>query len=168
MEMRTMISIVARSAEGLDFAHKQNVVHRDIKPANIMYEPGSDNVKITDFGMARITDSSKTKTGMVLGTPSYMSPEQLAGTNIDGRSDIFSLGVMLYQMLSGSLPFKADSMASLMFKITNEEAADVRTLRTDIPVALAAVINEVLLKDVELRYQTGAKFANAVKVFLKT
>ena len=95
MEMRTVISIVARSAEGLDFAHKQNVVHRDIKPANIMYEPESDNVKITDFGIARITDSSKTKIGMVLGTPSFMSPEQLAGKKIDGRSDIFSLGVML-------------------------------------------------------------------------
>jgi serine/threonine-protein kinase len=168
MDMRTVISIVARSAEGLDFAHKQNVVHRDIKPANIMYEPGSDSVKITDFGIARITDSSKTKTGMVLGTPSYMSPEQLAGKKVDGRSDLFSLGVMLYQMLSGSLPFKADSMASLMFKITNEEAADVRTLRADIPEALAAVINKALVKDVELRYQTGAEFANALKVFLKT
>ena len=167
MEMRTVISIVARSAEGLDFAHKKNVVHGDIKPANIMYEPESDNVKITDFGIARITDSSKTKIGMVLGTPSFMSPEQLAGKKIDGRSDIFSLGVMLYQMLPGSLPFKADSMASLMFKITNEEAADIRTIRTDIPEVLAAVINRALLKDAELRYQSGAEFADALKVFLK-
>ena len=133
MDMRTVLSIVARSAEGLDFAHEQNVVHRDIKPANIMYEPESDTVKITDFGIARITDSSKTKTGMVLGTPSYMSPEQLAGKKVDGRSDLFSLGVMLYQMLCGSLPFKAESMASLMFKITNEEAADVRTIRSEVP-----------------------------------
>jgi len=167
MDMRTVISIVARSAEGLDFAHKQNVVHRDIKPANIMFEPVSNTVKITDFGIARITDSGKTKTGMMLGTPSYMSPEQLASKNVDGGSDLFSLGVMLYQMLSGSLPFKADSMASLMFKITNEEAADVRTIRADIPEALAAVINKALLKDVELRYRSGAEFADVLKVLLK-
>jgi CHASE2 domain-containing sensor protein/tRNA A-37 threonylcarbamoyl transferase component Bud32 len=168
MDMRRVISIVARSAEGLDFAHKQNVVHRDIKPANIMYEVESDTLKITDFGIARITDSSKTKTGTVLGTPSYMSPEQLAGKKVDGRSDLFSLGIMLYQMLSGSLPFKADSMASLMFKITNEEAADIRTIRAEIPEALATVVNKALIKDVDHRYQTGIEFANALKVFLKT
>ncbi len=168
MKMRTVLSIVERSAEGLDFAHRQNVVHRDIKPANIMYEPESDIVKITDFGIARITDSSKTKTGMVLGTPSYMSPEQLAGKKVDGRSDLFSLGVMLYQMLSGSLPFKAESMASLMFKITNEEAADVRTIRAEIPKVLAAFVDKALLKDVEQRYQTGIEFAEDLRKFLKT
>lgn len=168
MEIGRVISIVARAAEGLDYAHQQNVVHRDIKPANIMYEAESDTVKITDFGIARITDSSKTKTGTVLGTPSYMSPEQLAGKKVDGRSDLFSLGVMLYQMLSGSLPFKADSMASLMFKITNEEAVDIRSIRADIPQALAAAVNKALVKDVDQRYQTGIEFANALKVFLKT
>jgi CHASE2 domain-containing sensor protein/predicted Ser/Thr protein kinase len=168
MQMRKVISIVERAAEGLDYAHKQNVVHRDIKPANIMYEAESDTVKITDFGIARITDSSKTKTGTVLGTPSYMSPEQLAGKKVDGRSDLFSLGVMLYQMLSGSLPFQADSMASLMYKITNEEAVDIRTIRATIPEALAAVANKALIKDVDQRYQTGIEFANALKAFLKT
>jgi len=168
LKMRRVLSIVARAAEGLDFAHQQNVVHRDIKPANIMYEPESDTIKITDFGIARITDSSKTKTGMVLGTPSYMSPEQLAGKKVDGRSDLFSLGVMLYQMLSGSLPFKADSMASLMFKITNDEAADVRTIRAEIPEALSVVLNKALTKDADQRFQTGVEFANALKVFLKT
>ncbi len=166
LEVKRVISIVQRAAEGLDFAHQQNVVHRDIKPANIMYEPESDTLKITDFGIARITDSSKTKTGMVLGTPSYMSPEQLAGKKVDGRSDLFSLGVMLYQMLSGSLPFKADSMASLMFKITNEEAPDIRSIRPEIPEALAEVINRALTKDADQRYQTGAEFANALKRFL--
>jgi len=167
LKMSTVLSIVARAAEGLDFAHRQNVVHRDIKPANIMYEPESDTIKITDFGIARITDSSKTKTGMVLGTPSYMSPEQLAGKKVDGRSDLFSLGVMLYQMLSGSLPFKADSMASLMFKITNEEAADVRTIRAEVPESLAAVVNKALTKDVDKRFQTGAEFATALRAFLR-
>lgn len=167
MDMRTVISIAARSAKSFDFADKKNIVHCDIKPANIMFEPESNTVKITDFGIARITDSSKTKTDMVLGTPSYVSPEQLAGKKVDGRSDLFSLGVMLYQMLSGSMPFKADSMTNLMFKITNGEAADVRTIRADIHEALAAVINKALLKDVELRYQSGAEFADALKVFLK-
>jgi serine/threonine protein kinase len=90
MPVPRVMSIVARVADALSYAHENNVVHRDIKPANIMYEPESDQVKVTDFGIARITDSSKTKTGMVLGTPSYMSPEQLAGKKIDGRSDLFS------------------------------------------------------------------------------
>jgi serine/threonine-protein kinase len=168
MDMNIVMSIVARSAEGLDFAHQQNVVHRDIKPANIMYEPESDIVKITDFGIARITDSSKTKTGMVLGTPSYMSPEQLAGKKVDGRSDLFSLGVMLYQMLSGALPFKAESMASLMFKITNEEAADVRSIRSDIPEGVAFIIARALTKNADERYQTGTEFANDLKKFLNS
>jgi serine/threonine protein kinase len=92
-----VVSIVARVAEALSYAHKQHVVHRDIKPANIMYESQSDTVKVTDFGIARITDSSKTKTGLVLGTPSFMSPEQLAGKKVDGRSDLYSLGVMLFR-----------------------------------------------------------------------
>ena len=133
-----------------------------------MYEPESDTVKITDFGIARITDSSKTKTGMVLGTPSYMSPEQLAGKKVDGRSDLFSLGVMLYQMLSGSLPFKAESMASLMFKITNEDAADVRTIREDIPEAIANIINKALTKNADERYQTGSEFAGDLRTFLQS
>ena len=115
LPLAKVIDIVIKSAEALDYAHGENVVHRDIKPANIMYEPDTGGVKLTDFGIARITDSSKTKTGMVLGTPSYMSPEQLSGKRVDGRSDLFSLGVMLYQMCVGELPFKGDSMASLMF-----------------------------------------------------
>lgn len=164
LEVKTVVSIILRAAEGLAFAHAQNVVHRDIKPANLMYEPESDSLKITDFGIARITDSSKTKTGMVLGTPSYMSPEQLAGKKVDGRSDLFSLGVMFYQLLTGSLPFKADSMASLMFKITNEEAPDIKTLRADLPDCLAAIINKTLIKDADKRYQTGTEMAHDLKL----
>ncbi len=163
LDMKTVISIVIRSAEGLAFAHAQNVVHRDIKPANLMYEAKTDSLKITDFGIARITDSSKTKTGMVLGTPSYMSPEQLAGKKVDGRSDLFSLGVMLYQMLCGTLPFKADSMASLMFKITNDEAPDITNYRSDIPECLLPIINKTLVKNADERYQTGTDLANDLK-----
>src|SRR5690606_3658480 len=121
-----------------------------------MYEPDTGNVKVTDFGIARITDSSKTKTGMVLGTPSYMSPEQLAGKKVDGRSDLFSLGVMFYQLASGHLPFTGDSMATLMFKIANEAHADVRTLNPDVSPCLAEIIDRMLEKDAEKRYARGA------------
>jgi len=155
----TVLSIVARVAEALDYAHRQNVVHRDIKPANIMYELDSDTVKVTDFGIARITDSSKTKTGLVLGTPSFMSPEQLAGKKVDGRSDLYSLGVMLYQMLAGVLPFRGDSMAELMYKIANEEAADIRIIRSELSEQLANVVALSLSKRPETRYQTGELFA---------
>ena len=154
-----VISIVTRVAEALSYAHTQNVVHRDIKPANIMYELESDTVKVTDFGIARITDSSKTKTGLVLGTPSFMSPEQLAGKKVDGRSDLYSLGVMLYQMLAGVLPFRGDSMSELMFKIANEEAADIRIIRPELSENLANVVALSLSKRPETRYQTGDQFA---------
>ena len=154
-----VLSIVARVAEALAYAHKQHVVHRDIKPANIMYEAESDTVKVTDFGIARITDSSKTKTGLVLGTPSFMSPEQLAGKKVDGRSDLYSLGVMLFQMLAGVLPFRGDSMSELMYKIANEEAPDIRLIRPELPQALADVVALSLSKRPEIRYQTGDQFA---------
>jgi len=154
-----VLSIVARVAEALAYAHKQNVVHRDIKPANIMYEVQSDTVKVTDFGIARITDSSKTKTGLVLGTPSFMSPEQLAGKKVDGRSDLYSLGVMLFQMLAGVLPFRGDSMSELMYKIANEAAPDIRIIRSELPQNLADVVALSLSKRPETRYQTGEQFA---------
>jgi eukaryotic-like serine/threonine-protein kinase len=152
-----VMDIVLKVADALDYAHSNNVVHRDIKPANIMYEADTGGVKVTDFGIARITDSSKTKTGMVLGTPSYMSPEQLSGKKVDGRSDIFSLGVMTYQMTTGQLPFQGDSMAQLMFKITNEAHAPANTLRPDLPPCLSAIIDEMMEKDFEKRYQRGAE-----------
>jgi CHASE2 domain-containing sensor protein len=163
MPLPRVMSIVARVADALSYAHENHVVHRDIKPANIMYEPESDQVKVTDFGIARITDSSKTKTGMVLGTPSYMSPEQLAGKKIDGRSDLFSLGVMLYQMSCGKLPFEGDSMAQLMFRIANEPHPDIRTVNPALPDCVLAIIDKALTKDPDTRYQTGAEFAKGVR-----
>ncbi|MEI7612922.1 MAG: serine/threonine-protein kinase [Betaproteobacteria bacterium] len=161
-----VVSIVARVADALAYAHSNHVVHRDVKPANVMYEPESDQVKVTDFGIARITDSSKTKTGMVLGTPSYMSPEQLSGKKIDGRSDLFSLGVMLYQMACGKLPFAGESMAQLMFKIANEAQADVRTLNPQVPEGLFSVIERALNKDIERRYQSGEEMARDLRACL--
>jgi serine/threonine-protein kinase len=158
-----VLSIVARVADALGYAHGQHVVHRDIKPANIMYDAENDAVKVTDFGIARITDSSKTKTGMVLGTPSYMSPEQLAGTKIEGRSDLFSLGASMYQMVCGKLPFEGDSMAQLMFRIANEPPADILSIRPDVPPCVVAIINKALAKKVDERYQTGQEMAEAIR-----
>lgn len=158
-----VMSIVARVADALDYAHKNGVVHRDVKPANVMYEPDSDTVKVTDFGIARLTDSSKTKTGMVLGTPSFMSPEQLAGAKVDGRSDLFSLGGTLYQLVTGRLPFEGESLAQLMFQIANKSPADVRSLRPDVPECLVAIIDKALVKDINQRYQTGAEMALALR-----
>ena len=161
-----VLSIAARVAEALAYAHKLNVVHRDIKPANIMYDLESDIVKVTDFGIARITDSSKTKTGLVLGTPSFMSPEQIAGKKVDGRSDLYSLGVMLFQMLAGVLPFRGDSMAELMYKIANEPAPDIRIIRAELPEKLASIVALSISKKPETRYQDGDQFAADLRAML--
>ncbi|WP_269531145.1 CHASE2 domain-containing serine/threonine-protein kinase [Chitinimonas sp. BJYL2] len=158
-----VMQIIAEVADALDYAHKQHVAHRDIKPANIMYEHDAKVVKVTDFGIARITDSSKTKTGMVLGTPSYMSPEQLSGKKIDGRSDLFSLGVMLYQMSVGMLPFQGESMAELMYRIANEAYRNPAEINPKLPPCLVAVIDKALQKNMEARFQTGAEFAEALR-----
>ena len=158
-----VMSIIAHVADALDYAHKQNVVHRDIKPANIMYDPETNTPKVTDFGIARITDSSKTKTGMVLGTPSFMSPEQLAGKKIEGASDLFSLGVSLYQLACGKLPFEGDSMAQLMYRIANEPHTDILAIRPDLPQCLVAIINRSLAKQVVDRYSNGAEMADALR-----
>ena len=166
LPLPTVMGIIFKAAMALDYAHKHSVVHRDIKPANIMYEPESKQVKLTDFGIARITDSSKTKTGMVLGTPSYMSPEQLSGKKVDGRSDLFSLGVMFYQMITGKLPFQGDSMATLMYKIANEAHIEVATLRPDLAKqrpCVSEIINHALTKDPAKRYQTGADMARDIQ-----
>jgi len=158
-----VLSIIARVAEALDYAHKLNVVHRDIKPANIMYDPDSDSPKVTDFGIARITDASKTKTGMVLGTPSFMSPEQLAGKKIEGHSDLFSLGVSLYQLACGKLPFEGESMAQLMYRIANEPHTDILSIKPDLPACLVAIINRALAKEIADRYANGNEMAAALR-----
>ncbi|MGH8540362.1 MAG: serine/threonine-protein kinase, partial [Stenotrophobium sp.] len=150
----------------VSYAHQQHIIHRDIKPANMMLLAESKTIKLMDFGIARIADSSKTKTGMVLGTPSYMSPEQLSGKRVDGRSDLFSLGVTLYQLLTGSLPFQADSMATLMFKIANEPHGNLIIIRPDLPPPLNDVIDHALQKDAEKRYQRGGEMARDLRQIL--
>jgi serine/threonine-protein kinase len=163
LPLEKAMSITVRVAEALAYAHKNNVVHRDIKPANIMYEPASDSVKVTDFGIARITDSSRTKTGMVLGTPSYMSPEQLAGRKIEGRSDLFSLGVTFYQLACGRLPFEGESMAQLMFRIANEPAPDILQFNPAVPPAIVDFLSRAMAKEANERFQTGEEFAAALR-----
>jgi serine/threonine-protein kinase len=159
----SVLRIVARVADALAYAHSQGVVHRDIKPANVMIDPADDSVKVTDFGIARITDSSRTRTGMVLGTPSFMSPEQMAGRRVDGRSDLYSLGVMLFQLLAGRLPHQAESMAKLMYQIANQPAPDIRTLRPDLPESLANVVSLALEKRPEVRYADGRQLAEDLR-----
>ncbi|HEV2321547.1 MAG TPA: serine/threonine-protein kinase, partial [Gammaproteobacteria bacterium] len=161
-------AIITKIAEALEYAHKHHVVHRDIKPANIMYDRASGRVKITDFGIAALTDLSRTKTGTILGSPLYMSPEQVAGNKVDGRSDLYSLGVTFYQLVRGELPFEAPSLTGLLFKITNEPHPDVTFLRPDIPPALKVIVDKALDKDPDKRYQTGMEMANALRTFVGT
>jgi predicted Ser/Thr protein kinase len=158
-----VFEVIAQAADALDYAHQASIVHRDIKPANLMYEDESGQLKLTDFGIARITDSSRTKTGMVLGTPSYMSPEQLSGKKVDGRSDLFSLGVTFYQLLAGQLPFQGDSMATLMFKIANEKQPPLGVLRPDLPPCTETIMDKILAKDPETRYQRGSELAADIR-----
>ena len=166
LPMGEALAVCIKVAEGLDYAHAHHVVHRDIKPANIMYERSSGRVKITDFGIAALTDMSKTKTGTILGSPLYMSPEQVSGQKIDGRSDLYSLGVSLYQLLRGELPFEAPSLTGLMFKIANEPHPDVTFLRPDIPPTVKVVIDRALQKDPNTRFQNGMEMANAMRLAL--
>lgn len=157
-----VFEVIISVAQALDYAHKQHVVHRDIKPANIIYNNISNTAKLTDFGVACLTDASKTKTGTVIGSPMYMSPEQLAGKRVDGRADLFSLGVTLYQMLSGELPFNGDSMANLMYNITNEKHPDIRRYK-NLPECVSKIINKALQKEAEARFQSGEQMAAAMK-----
>lgn len=155
----TVLKIGQQVALALHHAHLQQVVHRDIKPGNIMFDPQTGQVKVTDFGIARITDASRTKTGMVLGTPSFMSPEQLAGQHIDGRSDLYALGVMLYQLLTGVLPFRGDSMAALMYQIANQPAPHVGQMRPELPPAVGDLLVKAMAKTPDARYQDGQSMA---------
>jgi len=157
------LELCAATAEALDYAHNQGVIHRDIKPANLLYNPKDGSLKISDFGVARITDNNKTKTGIVLGTPMYMSPEQLAAEDLTGLSDLFSLGVTLYELLVGEVPFRASNIAVLMTKITTEDPAPVSTRRAGIPPSVDAVLAKAMAKQPNERFSCGAEMAIALR-----
>ena len=157
------MELAAATAEGLDYAHNQGVIHRDIKPANLLYNPKDGTVKISDFGVARMTDNNKTKTGIVLGTPMYMSPEQLGAEDLTGLSDLFSLGVTLYELLVGEVPFKASNIAVLMTKITTEDPALISSRRAGIPPSIDAVLTKALAKRPQDRFSCGAEMAIALR-----
>ena len=157
------IELAAMTAEGLDYAHNQGVIHRDIKPANLLYNPKEGSLKISDFGVARLTDNNRTKTGIVLGTPMYMSPEQLGAEELTGLSDLFSLGVTLYELLTGEVPFKASNIAVLMTKITTEDPSGVSSRRAGIPPSVDAVLAKAMAKRPEDRFSCGAEMAIALR-----
>lgn len=157
------LELCALTADALDYAHNQGVIHRDIKPANLMYNPKEGSLKITDFGVARMTDNNNTKTGIVLGTPMYMSPEQLGAEELHGHSDLFSLGVTLYELLAGEVPFKATNIAVLMTKITSEDPAPISRRRAGIPASVDAVLAKALAKRPQDRFSCGAEMAIALR-----
>ncbi len=156
------LQVAEEVADALDYAHGQGVVHRDIKPANILItEEG--HAKITDFGIAKLNLAHFTLPGRVLGTPAYMAPEQLSGEGADGRSDLFSLGVILYTMVTGHPPFHGDSATTVCFKVANREPMPASTFNLELPRALDPVISRAMAKDPANRYQTGTEFANDIR-----
>ena len=157
------VDIAAQVGEGLAYAHQHQVVHRDIKPANIMITP-EGRAKIADFGIARMRSSeTRTQTGVILGSPKYISPEQVVGKRADHRSDIFSLGVILYECITGSTPFNGEGLSALMYQITNHDPSPPSASNPQVPVMLDYIIAKVLAKSPEARYQSAADFANDLR-----
>ncbi len=154
LEPRQILQIGGQIAEALEYAHLNDVVHRDIKPANIMLSKNGQ-AKVTDFGVARVVTSSRTETGVVLGTPSYMSPEQVAGKKIDGRSDLFSLGVVFYELFSCKKPFVGDSLAALMYSISNVKYQRLEEVRPGLPQGCYQIVDKLLSKAMSRRYKTA-------------
>ncbi|MGQ0428802.1 MAG: serine/threonine-protein kinase [Gammaproteobacteria bacterium] len=159
---RLAAEMCARVADALYFAHQRGIIHRDIKPANVVFDQKNRQVRVMDFGVARLVDSRATRTGVILGSPSYMAPEQLDARPVTAQSDIFSLGVTLFQLLTGMLPFRSDSIPGLMQKISSEPHPPLRAIRPDLPASLAAVLDRALEKDPDMRYRTGAEMAQAL------
>lgn len=163
LPVETVLEMAAQVAEALHYAHSNNVIHRDIKPENIIYNKQTGTPTVTDFGVASLTNANATKTGIVLGSPSYMSPQQVSGERLDGRSDLYSLGVTVFQLLTGTLPFKAESLSNLMYKIATEKHPDIRKIREDLPSHIATMINKALHKDLDKRYADGNQMAAALR-----
>jgi serine/threonine protein kinase len=159
------LTVGKQLCRALEVAHEQGVIHRDIKPQNIVVEPNGF-LKVMDFGIARLANPPKgkglTEAGMAIGTPDYMSPEQLSGLELDPRSDLYSAGVVLFECLTGLVPFEADSPWALIAKHIEEEPPDPRTRNADIPEAMAHVVLRAMAKETEQRYQTADEMYEAL------
>jgi len=166
MPLDKLITILATVADAMDYAHQQGVVHRDIKPANIMLMD-DHSVKVMDFGIAKMASSSRTTTETVLGTPTYMSPEQIAGKNVDGRSDIFSLGVVMFELLTGRPPFTGDNLSAMLFAISNTAHPALVTLRPDLPPIVQTILDCALQKDPVHRYRRAGDFSQDLRTCLE-
>ncbi|HEY1678794.1 MAG TPA: serine/threonine-protein kinase [Candidatus Sulfotelmatobacter sp.] len=165
LSLEIALQLAIEIADALEYAHAQGVVHRDIKPANILITEAG-RAKIADFGIAKLNLAHFTLPGRVLGTPAYMAPEQLSGEGCDGRSDLFSLGVILYAMVTGHSPFQGNSATTVCFKVANREPVTPSALEMTLPPELDAVIARAMSKDPEERYQRGADFANDLRQIL--
>ena len=165
---KDIVEIGIQLARALDYAHKKGIVHRDVKPGNIMRLTDTNTIKVADFGICRIDGSDtadatqQTQIGNVLGTPHYMSPEQVVGEKVDSRSDLFSAGVVLYQLLTGHLPFEGDTLISVAYKITKTDPPSLDKVRGDLPLSLRRIIERALKKQPEKRFQSGEEFAQAL------
>ncbi|MFI5248302.1 MAG: serine/threonine-protein kinase, partial [Nitrospirales bacterium] len=162
-----VVSILRQICASLYEAHTMGLVHRDIKPANIMLTKDRA-VKVMDFGIAKMASSSRTETNMVLGTPTYMSPEQIAGKKVDGRSDIFSLGIVLFELLTGQTPFTADNLSALLFSIAHHPHPDIQTLRPDLPPMVREMVDRALQKELPHRYRRAEEFARELRACLQS
>ncbi len=163
LPLAQVIDIISQVALGLSYAHEHEIVHRDIKPSNVMVIRDG-HVKITDFGIARMASAAvRTQTGMVLGSPKYMSPEQVMGKLTDQRSDIFSLGVMLYEMLTGQAPFMGENVNAIMYQTLNAVPSAPSTMNTDVPEMLNFIVAKALAKDLDSRYQNARDLANDLR-----
>jgi serine/threonine-protein kinase len=165
LPLRKILFVVSEVALALDYAHRQGVIHRDVKPANIMVLKDG-KIKVTDFGIAKAVSSSQTKSGIVLGTPNYMSPEQINGHEIDGRSDIFSLGVVFFELLTGVLPFHGKNLTNLFYQITQVKHPSPREINPKVPNPVEQIVDKALSKDPEQRFQTCSDFARYLKAMI--
>ena len=163
LPVHEVLHIIARVADALAYAHRQGVLHRDVKPANIIVHGAMGSVKLTDFGVARLLDAARTRSGTLLGTPAFMAPELLVGRSATARSDVYALGVTLFQLLSGALPHESASLAQLMRSIVNVPAPDVRSRRPELSADLANAVALALERRPELRYGDAGALAEDLR-----